>query len=440
MLNYLKNFASEVTTNPEKTNRAVIASILIVGMVALTLNLGETLAPQYFAGQVTDSDTIRIVETPTTQNLTAADEKTAEEISTAVQTCKSNRANNRAKAFLGSFEKSFNGILPGAGDLLREHAGMVSSRRDALVLEVMQRYANLQFCIDNSAFKRIYYTGYASMLGNDLNVYMKVVSAEEPSGENNSGRFLTNAMSDSKTAADDLTQTENSVKLTIDNAVEAAKAADQQTTATIASLSTQTSNNLADRSMTLAQNDKAIANNQTQVQGQQSQQLDKIIQLLAYQNAGPIPESKKAFFGGSDAPDVLKWRDAPDGDSSDYFEQPNDITPDEGETVEIALPESAGLKDVLDQAKTEITASADGSLFSYGILNLVDDFNKMNFLALNFKKAVLLYLAAQNNFDPYAPRSGFAKGAEELPYPNDALIQNQLCNSIDKAGAKCFSF
>ncbi|MFA5352263.1 MAG: hypothetical protein WC304_03215 [Candidatus Gracilibacteria bacterium] len=192
--------------------------------------------------------------------------------------------------------------------------------------------------------------------------------------------------------------------------------------------------------MTLAQNDKAIANNQTQVQGQQSQQLDKIIQLLAYQNAGPIPESKKAFFGGSDAPDVLKWRDAPDGDSSDYFEQPNDITPDEGETVEIALPESAGLKDVLDQAKTEIAASADGSLFSYGILNLVDDFNKMNFLALNFKKAVLLYLAAQNNFDPYAPRSGFAKGAEELPYPNDALIQNQLCNSIDKAGAKCFSF
>jgi len=437
MLNYLKNFASEVTTNPEKTNRAVIASILIVGMVALTLNLGETLAPQYFAGQVTDSDTIRIVETPTTQNLTAADEKTAEEISAAVQTCKSNRANNRAKAFLGSFEKSFNGILPGAGDLLREHAGMVSSRRDALVLEVMQRYANLQFCIDNSAFKRIYYTGYASMLGKDLNVYMKVVSAEEPSGENNNGRFLTNAMSDSKTAADDLTQTENSVKLTIDNAVEAAKAADQQTTATIASLSTQTSNNLTDRSMTLAENDKAIANMQTQVMGQQSEQLDKIVQLLAYQNAGDIPEAKKKYFEGGSAPSKIKWRD---GITSKYFESTNNVNPNEGETVEVALPESTGLKDVLDQAKTEITASADGSLFSYGILNLVDDFNKMNFLALNFKKAVLLYLAAQNNFDPYAPRSGFLKGAAELSYPDAALIDNQLCKSIDKASAKCFNF
>lgn len=439
MLNYLKNFATEVTTNPEKTSRAVVASILIVGMVALTLNLGETLAPQYFAGDITASDynTIRIVETPTTKDLAAADEKTAEETSVAVQTCKSNRANNRAKAFLGAFEKSFNGILPGAGDLLREHAGMVSSRRDALVLEVMSRYANLQFCIDNSAFKRVYYTGYSSILGNDLNVYIKVLSAEQPSGENNSGRFFTAAMTDYSTAADDLTKTEDYVKQTIDNAIESAKAADQQTTATIASLSTQTSNNLTDRSMTLAENDKAIANMQTQVMGQQSEQLDKIIQLLSYQNAGDVPEGKKKYFEGGSAPSKIKWRD---GITSKYFESTNSVNPNEGETVEVALPEATGLKDVVDQAKTEITASADGSLFSYGILNLVDDFNKMNFLALKFKKAVLLYLAAQNNFDPYAPRSGFLKGAAELSYPDAALISKQLCSSIDKTSAKCFNF
>lgn len=433
MFNFFQNFAKEMVTKPEKTSRAVVASILIIGMVALTLNLGETIAPQYFAG-----NTLRIVTPLTTENLTAQVEKTDAEVDAAVLTCKSNRLTKQAEVFLKSFEDSFNGILPGAGDLLREHAGMVSGRRDALVLEVMRNYANLKFCIDDSAvFRKIHDQGYSEMLGSDLNVYIKVLSAEASTNQNNRGRFLTAAMTDYSSAAEDLAETEDYVKQTIDDAVEAAKDADQQTNDKINSLATQTGNNLSDRSMTLDQNNKSQTNQLIQVSGQQSEQLDKIIQLLSYAYSGPIPDSKKIYFEGSNRPNILKWRN---GSSDDYFENPAAVVADEGETVEVALPEATGLQDIVDQAQKEINKSADGGLFSYGILNLVDEFVKADFLAFGFKEAVLNYIAAKNNFDPNAPRSGFAKGAETLPYPNTALINNQLCSSIDTPNAACFGY
>jgi hypothetical protein len=437
MLNFLKNLANEIVTKPEKTSRAVVAVILIVGMCALTFDFGPRVMPQYFASDVGGIDTLSADDLRNP-------ERTPEKLSQDVQTCFSNRKSDKAAKFIESFEKSFNGILPGAGNMLKEHSGMVTSRSEKLTLEVMKRYANLKFCISGEAYKTIHMGGYSTIL-NDLDPYIQTRAWEKEGNQDNNGLYMSAVTAEYDFAEKDLAKTRAYIEKTIANAIQSAKESDQQTTATIASLSTETVNKLNDRSNSLLEIANEIGNIQTGVLGNHSLLLDKIAQLEAYQNAGPTTAKKPYFLGEDTPPDQIKWRNSfkeDDGDGGEteyeYMEIPDDVEPNTGWLVDLDLPEATGLKKVHDQTATEISGSASGNRYAYGILNLVDAFTKADFLALGFKKAVLLYTAAQNNFDPYAPRAGFLSGAQDLPEPPAATVESQLCKSIDTPGANCF--
>jgi hypothetical protein len=410
LLNRAGNFFHRIANSPAEASRAVFSSLLIVSMVALTLDMGPRIAPQYFGARLLDPlDRATFV---TAQEMS----KQARETSVRkarTQGCVDARGNNHYGAFLEKFEDSFAGILPGVGNLLLEHPAMVSNRKEKLVFEVMKNYAGLKFCIPPDQFKVVYLADYKNSLGR-LNLFFQARLCEKAEGEEDEDEkcnfnqknnvFIDIVTQEYALVEKDLVSTHKYVEDVIDRAIESAIALDRWTEQRLNNLTAKTNNKLTIGTNELTRIGNDIANENVKVNSANSIILAEINKNTA--SVQPVPVN----LGGAGVPDER-------GYGSDYSGQTHNSV--------VHVPSSGGVNTGKTSAATK---------FSFGVLNLVDAATRDSFLAGKLGEGLALYTAAYNNIDPFVPGSSIDSVA--LPLGEIAL---HLCKSVDPAGTDCYS-
>jgi len=407
MFNSLRNRVSDwlegLARNPRQSSRTVFASILVIGMFALTLDLGPRMAPEYFGARLLDPLDKATLEEVKALKKTLVISAIAQ--TTAKETCATARVNADYNTLLNNFEASLAGILPGAGNLLLEHPATVSDRRAKLIFEIMKKYSNLKFCIPEDQFKLVYLADYKNVIG-QLNFLFQVTLYEKDGSSLGAQNpiFFDHAAGEYILVEKDLVSTHKYVTEVIDRAITSAVELDRWTEQRLNNLTAETSNKLTLGSNELIKRGNDIANENVKVNSANS----KILAAINLNTASiqPYPVN----LGGAGIPDKRESYD-------DYG----------GQIYESAVyvPDSS----TIGSKKTDVA-----SKFSFGILNLIDGTNRDNFLAGKLGESLALYTAATNNIDPFVP--GFVITPTSL---DSASIALHLCKSIDPTSTTCYS-
>ncbi|MCF7856559.1 hypothetical protein K9N08_03310 [Candidatus Gracilibacteria bacterium] len=409
MFNSLRNRVSDwlegLARNPQRSSRAVFASILVVGMFALTLDLGPRMAPDYFGARLLDP-----LDRPTLEK--ALEDKgkinnDATEKKKAKEACAKARTAESYGTLLQNFEASFSGILPGAGNLLLEHPATVSDRREKLIFEMMKKYSNLKFCIPEDQFKLVYLTDYKTIIG-QMNFFFQVVLHEKEQTTFNEDHpvFISTATDEYALVEKDLVSTHKYVTEVIDRAIASAVELDRWTEQRLNNLTAKTSNKLSLGNNELTKIGNDIANENVKVNSANSKILAAINSNTASIQAMPMN-----MGGGGQA----MQREFVTGYNG------------EAKTSEVNVPNSGAVGS---------EKSGVASKYSFGILNLVDSTTRNNFLAGKLGESLAYYTAAINNLDPFTP--GF-EATPTSPGLSSNSIALHLCESIDTTAATCYS-
>ncbi|MBU1089627.1 hypothetical protein KKF38_02440 [Patescibacteria group bacterium] len=419
-----QNFIDRMANNPAEASRAVFASLLIIGICSLSLDLGQRITPESFEARLLNPLDRATLETA--QDLDDANNDPEEKLK-LIDACKTARADNDYGTFLDNFENSFAGILPGAGNLLLEHPSTVSDRREKLIFEVMKNYAELKFCIPSDQFKVIYLADYRNVFG-ELNFFFQVFLYEEDSSEypidEISDVFIDTAMREYILVEKDLISTQKYVTEVIDRAIESAIELDQQTQNKLASIVNKTTNKLIITTNSAIKRNSDILNQANTISASISGMTSDLRELLA------LEESIQGYvnYGGA-------WK-----------------VPEKERTVTKMTGMAAGNKSVqssiisTDQAGLDdlgkIVEEAEDLKLSFGLLNLLNGIEQAEQL-FHFERLgaeTAMYLGALHQVDPFTP------GYEEYfnfvgsTINTIAINDDQMCYSVTDSTRTCFGY
>ena len=404
--NRVENFICRIISNPTDASRTVLASLLIVGMVAFTLDLSQQIVPEFFSARLLDP-----LDQKTWKKAKEDFHKkqVSEEQLKETEKCISDRLgeDSNYNKFLNKFENSFAGILPGAGNLLLEHPATVNNQKEKLIFEVMKNYSELKFCIPSDQFKLIYLAEYKNILGN-LNVYFQVrLNEKDPS------KYLSNEINpvfigvvtqEFALVEKDLISTQKYVTDIVDRAIESAIELDRWTEQRLNNLTVKTNNKLTLGSNELIKTGNDIANENVKTNSANSFLLEQINKVLA--SIQPYPVT----LGGAGVP----------SDRSFGIKYEGTII-----ESEVYIPNSDEINQKKDEASIRTT---------FGLLNLIDKKTREDFLTNRFGKDLVLYVAALNHIDPFVPG-----GSIDATAISPSSIASHLCSSIEIEGATCYS-
>lgn len=399
MLKYLKKFVHSLTSDPHKAGRMVVASVLIIGLCSLAINIAPQVAPQYFQSRLLDPlDKDTYIKAIAAAKKTKADREDLE----LRRECFVDR-NSGYTQFLKNFEESFSGVLPGVGNLLLEHPSIVSNRKEKLIFEIMKKYAKLKFCVPEDQFKIIYLTDYTAALSK-LKFFIQVrlfelEPEENPLNEENPA-FIYTASEEYSFVEKDLKSTQIYVTDIVSRAIESAISLDETTENMLANVLLETANKQgADALKTLMKANEIGAN------------------LSKLQKEANMIDSTKIVYGIPINPSI---------------EPP--ITKDFLKIKEA----SEKPRDVKRKISEEIRKDRDKrNVFSYGLLNLVSSDIVLSF-EKNASKEAALYIAVKNRLDMLIP----SPGENEPPILTlDLDDPYHMCHLEPKEeGDKCFNF
>ncbi len=401
---HARNFIDRMANNPAEASRAVFAGILIIGIFSLSLNFGPRVVPEFFAARLLDPLDRETLETARELNKT---NNKLEENLELIKTCAGARKKNDYKTFLENFENSFAGILPGAGNLLLENPSTVNDRREKLIFEVMKNYAELKFCIPSDQFKVIYLADYRNVLG-DLNFFFQVHLYEKKPTENPIDEinpvFINTVAEEYILVEKDLMSTQKYVEDIIDRAIESAIELDRWTEQRLNNLTAKTNNKLTLGSNELIKKGNDIANENVKVNSANSLLLEQINKVLASIQPYPI------ILGGAGVPSNRSF-------GAKY----------EGKIIDskVHVPSSNEVNTKKNEASVRAT---------FGLLNLIHETARKDFLSGRFGKDLTLYIAALNHIDPFVPGSNIKPTAI-----SQTIIAPHLCPSIDVGKITCYS-
>lgn len=354
------NFFRRLTNDPARASRTVFSSLIIVGILALTLDMGPRIVPQYFGARaVNPLNSIVIAEAQ------KAFKENNKNFELAVTTCRSYIEQVGYKTFLEDFEGKFAGVLPGVGKLLLEHPATVSSRREELIFETMKKYAQMKFCIPGNQFEIIYLADYKNSLGK-LNFYFQAKECKEREkedpdftcGQKQEDIFFNTITKEFSLVERDLVSTQRYVTDVIDRAIESAIELDRQTQSRISNLEKQTTNYLLDT--IVAQNNENIETNSSAA---------FLLEAIRDQDADEYPT------GGTST----------------------------SKTGPKAYKLANSLKPNVPSGKDGVNGTASKPKISFGLLSLLDPAQRENFLASHYSAEMSFYLAGKYSFDPMTP-------------------------------------
>jgi hypothetical protein len=356
--NRVINFLQNIATNPMVASRAVFRSLMIVGIIALVLDFGPRMMPQYFEARLVnplDKTTWEKARTDfATQQTNIKSMKNARD-------CIANRIggeNSGYEKFLNDFEVSFAGVLPGAGNLLLEHPSTVNDRKEKLIFSAMQNYANKKFCIEPDQFKLVYLAEYKNVLGK-LNVYFQARLYEKDPKKNpinKQNEIFINTFSEEFIFVEkDLISTQKYITNIIDRAIESAIRLDNQTQIRVANMTKQTNNVLLQTLVQQGNENLEISNSAASI-------LEAMQKQDASENSygGTTAKYKVEVYSGA-----TKTPNIPAG-SSEISKYENKIK----------------------------------SKVSFGLLSLLEPSQREDFFANHYAIEMSFYLAAKYSFDP----------------------------------------
>lgn len=329
----------------------------------------------------------------------------------------------RGDQFLNQFEESFSGVLPGIGRVLLENSGTVSERREMLIYQVMQFYANLKFCISAADFEENY-PDYDRLIG-ALGIFLQVRAGETVTQARQSGLNIPvaninerldypslYAAQDLLKVIKDLKSTQEYVTSLIDRAIQSAIDLDHETDLRLALLSTQTQNQLLATNNGLTDASNLIGNLNLFFDDAALNRIERnrnlnacILHIIQKKEIGPGCEILLTDNVHSDIPKNIPAIIAP---------------PPEPEQNLLEL-------------KPEIITHLND--LSYGLLNLLPETTQQNFLQQRFPSAYLLWVGAINQKNPLYP------GEEEHNIPiliktiqnsfQSELYELEICHTIN---------
>jgi hypothetical protein len=366
MILKIKKFVDSLIANPKKINQTILASFSILGIFALTFN-----SP----AKILQTRLLTLNQTEEEINTIIYDIKSKKE---AKQECLNSRKKITA---LKNFEDSFSGILPGAGNLLLEHPAEVTDHKEKLVYDTMEKYAEEKFCIPPAEFKIIYLSEYSSLLG-QLSVYLQVREKEKEKESSLNGAefdkietiFITDLVNEYRLAERDLNSTQKYVIEIIENAITSAIFLDQQTEARLNNIIASTGNQMATTNGAFNDLLVQLLNNLIEVNSANGVLLENLLAVKASVQAQPVGQ------GGAGVPSKKNTGSA---------------TTVKGISAENSFNQNlAEIKPLLNEMSKNVT---------YGLLSLVDDDTKNNFLKKRAFMELTFYTAARYGKDPLAP-------------------------------------
>lgn len=442
--------AHSLASDPARASRTVLASVLVLGIFSLTLNLGSQIAPALFGAYIEGSgpgsdfvEASMVSHNPLDQQSqddqieikSAADQAVIER----AQTCFENRQgdNPAHKQLLERFEESFSGILPGAGNLMLEYSADINDRRDQLVREVLKKYANLKFCVPEESFETIHSQNYTTLLGY-LNTLSQVREHEEDPEEypidELHGNFIGTLSSEFSFAAKDLVATEQHVTDVIDHAIDFAIKLDQQTGDKVVQLTNQTTNRLIATSNTALKTVGKLGVEGNNISGAFSGMLADLRSIFAIDHTIP----KTVGSGGS--------QEKLDGKPKTE----ENIGKIEGHdpiyaALDLDSIEQAGLPPVGTDIHDEVERliKGEGKEVSYGLLNLFK-IEKRPTISKYLGKSMTMYVGAKLNLDPLTPgaEEDIAAAADTFAIKINNPPDDQICYPLDPSqeDKDCFEF
>lgn len=437
MFKKIKNLVAEqtnkITRDPAYASRAALAGILILGIFSLSFNLGSEVIPELFSARISP---------PIEADLKKAAEAKAladQEIKGLVAKCAISRTAENYKTFLGNFETSMSGILPGAGNLLASYPAAISERKEQLTLEVLKKYSNLKFCIPEEGFEALYHGGYFQLVP-QTSIYLQVYlnENEEVVGDYPLAKInlvdIGTLSSELDLMIKDLLMTKRQVVAIIDSAIESAIELDKQTSDKVTRLATVTTNRLVMTTNTALQQLGDVGKEGNLIDASISGMTSDIRAILAIDNT--VPNYVPPLGGGS--------YERPLGEALKILTKGKAVGHKAIYSSDINL-DQLGLPAISEAIQVEVTRLVSSDEISYGLLNLFKTEDHPN-MAEQLGVGIVLYVSAMLNLDPFTPGSEKQVALIASKFATDMLenipTNKQLCYSVDpkQENKKCFDF
>ncbi|MFH0776027.1 MAG: hypothetical protein V1936_00230 [Patescibacteria group bacterium] len=433
MFEKLKNFALQIGRDPTRASRTVLASLLILGIVSLTLNLGSQVAPRLFGAYAAGSDEYSWSTDPAEKAAAEEAKSKADELITKLtQKCVETRGDHKAEELLKKFKESMDGILPGIGKVLNEYSSSVSLRQERLVKAVMQKYVYFKFCIPEERFEILYNEDYKSVFS-DLSPFMQARlyetnAAEYPTTEV-SPVFLGTASDEYALAAQNIKDTQANINKIITDAIQAAIELDQHTENGVNNLSIITANRLAAIANTAFGRTGEVNKENNTIAASIAAILGNIRDILAFDNTIPRPVN---LGGSSERVPMIAT-----------VEKGIAIVKDGAKPIESSDVSLAqlGLPAAGPGIQAEVEELMASAKISYGLLNLFT-MEERPIIAFKLGTEMARYAGDVIDLDPATPGSEEDIKAAALSFtakvnePNDDQVCYTMDNPEDESG--CF--
>lgn len=398
----LTAFAARLGTQPNRIHKTILSVALVITLVAFVNNIALGSLATLFRGLL-PFPTAEESQALVIPSITA--EGTPRNYLTEIQNCISDRNGGSGDKLVAQFEESFSGVLPGAGKLMAENSGMVSDRKEKLIYEVLSNYARQKYCILPAEFKVIYHSGF-TQLSAGLDVYNQTLNSEEleAPGVGGTKTGSTDAMERLVTAQNDLFEVKGYLKSVIENAIAAAISLDELTEKRVNNLAIRTANQLAAANNEIAKIGNDIGNENVKVNSANGQLLQNINIIEGSVMTFPV------LGGGAGMPTM----------------RPNGVAY-AGNTFPHNNPDLDEFKPAFSSASQTLAGQV-----RFGLLNLVDEATRNQFLSSRFGTEFSLYVGATINADPLRP------GVELSTTALSLNLDSQLCKSIDVPDTICY--
>ncbi|MFH0834395.1 MAG: hypothetical protein V2A63_03330 [Patescibacteria group bacterium] len=418
--------AKKIIGDPLHASRAALSTVLILGIISLTLNLGAQVIPELLGASLGKTlgagEDLRAINTQR-----AADQAIVER----TRTCIANRKGEKDSKMMAELEKSMKGVLPGIGKLILNDPATAENRKKQLVVEIMRKYTNLKFCIPEQSFDVLYLENYSG-LSQSLNTYFQARLQEEDPENNPDGEVHSVGISDLSDeyyyAEQDIRETQQNITDIIDRAIDSAKKLDQQTEDGIARLANVTSNRMAATTNLALERIGEVGATGNNSISSIAKMTETLIKLYAVENSVP----REVGMGGSMEPTPKE---------KEMIARIREAAGDEAVVTDDVQLAQSGLPEVGTEIKAGVDKLIAGDTLSYGLLNLFPIERRPD-IAKHLGIAMTEYIGVQLGLDPYTPGSenqietATNTFAAKINNPDD----NQICYSMDpsQAGKDCF--
>lgn len=413
MLHKVFAYFAHLAANPAQLMQVVGSGFAGTAVIVASLQLGNLAA---LRGDILNSETAAA---------TAAAGAAAE----SNEACQKAVTSGVGDQLVTSLERSFAGVLPGAGKLIQAHRKEVNDRSAALTREVLIRYAAARWCAPREVFQNVPTENFGEKVAPFA---AQAIAGQKSAAGDSSGTSLLDVAAKESAGAQDMANRQREIEAIISSAIEAAIQADNQTSSTIATLAIRTNNQL---SLLLSQQINAsieIGNIHSKILQANSNLLDKIANIKAFEHFGQGGSSKAGYFSGLESGGSANFKY--DGR---FFEDTENARAAAGLNLNVIPTTRDGLTGSFEEANEMIKNN-----LNFGLLNLFRPETRTAFLQNEFKSELVSYVAAKNLVDPLDPQGGLKNNLDKVAEIKIDQLPGFICSALDAAdpaAAPCFN-